>query len=189
RSARSRNVRSSAPFFHSWMSSGLSPSPRPLSGSLLSIETSSTFGSGSQISVTVIVALISTSLWSGGQSTSGDSATVSTGACVSWISTVCVAWPVFPEPSVADQSTVRVPRGNPRGKRCAASSVGTSAPSHTSVAAAFLSGSRFTGVPVGPAHSAVTLGGAVTTGAVVSTTLTLVHASSYCLNVSITLYT
>jgi hypothetical protein len=44
------------------MSPAVSPSPRALSGSLLAIETSVTVGFGSQVSLTVIVAVIGISL-------------------------------------------------------------------------------------------------------------------------------
>src|SRR5262245_17731671 len=172
RSARSRNVRSSVPTVASWISALVSPSPSPLSASLLVIETSLTFGFGSHVSLTVIVAVIWMSLWSGGQSTEGDSETVSSGGFVSVTCTVCVAVPVFPEASVADQLTGVSPRGKPD---CGASLTGLTEGSHTSVADAVPSAT----LVVSPAHSAVTSAGALTVGGVVSTTVTLVVASAY----------
>ena len=116
RSARSRKLRSSVPNFAPWISSVVSPSPRPLSGSLLLIETSFTVGCGSQTSVTVIVAVIGTSLWLGGQSMVGDSESVRTGGMVFLMITFCVAVPLFPESSTAVQRTVDSPRGKPLGE-------------------------------------------------------------------------
>src|SRR5262245_19886123 len=182
RSARSRNVRSSPPNDACWMSFAVSPRPRPLSGSLLVIESSFTVGFGSHMSVTVIVAVIGTSLWSGGQSDVGDSLTLSVGGVVSTIVTDCVAALLFCDSSVAVHVTLVVPRPNSAG----ASFVSTGEASHTSVAAAV---PRATGVPFGPVHSAVTAAGALIVGAVVSTTLTLVVSSSYCPNRSMTFNT
>src|SRR5262245_49044047 len=139
-------------------------------------------GLGSHLSVTVIVAVICTSLWSGGQSTAGDSWTVRSGGVVSTIFTCCVAWPTFLESSVADQVTVVVPSL----KSCGASLLMSGEASHTSVAVAL---PMSTAVPVGPVHSACALAGAVTLGGVVSTTPTLVVSSSYWPNVSMTLNT
>jgi hypothetical protein len=58
RSARSWNSRSSWPKAAPVMSSTVSPSPRPLSGSLLAIETRRTAGAASQTSLTAIEARI-----------------------------------------------------------------------------------------------------------------------------------
>src|SRR5262245_38737358 len=181
RSERSRNVRSSVPKV-AWMSFGWSPSPRPLSGSLLVIESSRTVGLGSHLSVTVIVAVIVTSLWLGGQSTVGESWTVRSWGVVSTIFTCCVAWPTFLESSVADQVTVVVPSLKSWGASLSMSG----AASQTSVAVAL---PMSTGVPAGPVHSACALAGAVTLGGVVSTTLTLAVSSAYWPNVSMTLST
>src|SRR5262249_27330168 len=77
------------------MSSGWSPSPRPLSGSLLTIETRRTTGLASQVSVATIVTVIGTSLWFGGERRAGDTLTerfggvVSTTATWVWSSSAC----------------------------------------------------------------------------------------------------
>src|SRR6266403_4734771 len=80
RSARKRNDRTSVPNGigpppTAWMSFGSSPSPRPLSGSLLVIDSKVTAGFASQPSLVSSVAVIWTSLWFGGQRVSGDSET------------------------------------------------------------------------------------------------------------------
>src|SRR5215471_10767954 len=154
------------------MSCAVSPSPRPLSGSLLVIETSRTVGFGSQISLTVIDAVICASLWFGGHSVVGDSVTVSFGGVVSTIFTVCVAVPLFVDASMAVHVTVVLPRLKEDG----ALFVSTGAASHTSLALAV---PRTTDVPVGPVHSAVTAAGAVTFRGVLSRTSTVVESSAY----------
>src|SRR5262249_51884361 len=72
------------------MSWGLSPSPRPLSGSLLVIDTSRMTGLASQVSVATIVTVIATSLWFEGKSCAGDTLTDRFGGVVSttarWVS-------------------------------------------------------------------------------------------------------
>src|SRR5215218_9636125 len=154
------------------MSPRVSPSPRPLSASLLVIETTRTVGFGSQTSLTVIDAVICASLWSGGHSVVGATVTVSFGGVVSTIFTVCVAMPLFLDSSMAVHVTVVLPRVKEDG----ASFVSTGAASQTSLALAV---PRTTDVPVGPVHSAVTAAGAVTVGGLVSMTSTVVASSSY----------
>src|SRR5512134_3891734 len=94
------------------MSASVSPSPRPSSGSLLTIDSSRTTGFGSQTSATCTVATIGCSLWFGGQSVFGDSENVSAGGVVSTILTVCVAVPTLLLSSRALQVTTVVPSGN-----------------------------------------------------------------------------
>src|SRR4029077_18061598 len=66
------------------MSWGWSPSPRPLSASVLVIEMSRTTGLASQVSVATIVTVIGTSLWFEGESRAGDTLTGRLGGgCVS----------------------------------------------------------------------------------------------------------
>src|SRR6266403_997670 len=84
RSARKRNDRTSVPNGigpppTAWMSFGSSPSPRPLSGSLLVIDSKVTAGFASQPSLVSSVAVIWTSLWFGDQRVSGDSETRNVG--------------------------------------------------------------------------------------------------------------
>src|SRR5262245_50563336 len=90
------------------MSSAVSPSPRPLSGSLLVIETSRIVGAASQTSVAVTEAVTVWSLWFGGQSSSGDTETVSWGAPVSDTVTVVMHW-VVSTPSLTAKVTGKVP--------------------------------------------------------------------------------
>ncbi len=61
------------------MSLAVSPSPRPLSGSLEVMESRVTAGCGSWSSVTVTVATTSTMRWLGGQRAVGERVTVSCG--------------------------------------------------------------------------------------------------------------
>ena len=77
------------------MSTGVFPSPRPLSASLLVMETSRTVGFVSHASRTVIEAVIVASLWLGGKRTDGESATVSSGGVVSAMRTTCVSEPTL----------------------------------------------------------------------------------------------
>src|SRR5438093_1354690 len=62
-----------------WMSFGSSPSPWPLSGSLLVMDSKVTAGFVSQLSLVSTVAVIWTSLWFGDQRVSGDSETRNVG--------------------------------------------------------------------------------------------------------------
>ena len=68
RSERSRNEVSAVPGVAPWMSLAKSPSPRPLSSSLLVMPTRTKVGFGSQMSSTTTVASMSAILWLGGHS-------------------------------------------------------------------------------------------------------------------------
>src|SRR5579859_7022012 len=88
-SALSWNARTSVP-------NGTGPPPRAWtssasSESLLVIDTSSTVGFASQVSLKTTVAVIGTSLWFGGHRLSGDRLTLSVGAIVSCTVTCVVA--------------------------------------------------------------------------------------------------
>src|SRR5262249_37766578 len=163
--ARSWNERISAPIVAPWMSFGWSPSPRPLFGSLLLTEISFTNGFGSHLSVTVMLALIVTSLWPGGQSTEGVNGTVRFGGLVSTMCTVWMAVPTFVESSVALHVTLVSPREN----SCGALFVISGDRSQTSLAVACPMSTAVPppGLPFAGLHSAVTSFGAVTSGAVV----------------------
>jgi hypothetical protein len=73
------------------MSSGVSPSPRPSSGSSLVIDLSRTTGAASHESSTVTVAVISASRWLGGHRVDGSSTTVTVGGVVSATVTTTVS--------------------------------------------------------------------------------------------------
>src|SRR3990172_11886463 len=92
--------------------------------------------------------------------------TVTTGAVVSTTVTSNVAVAVFPAPSVAVQSTDVVPSAKVLPE--AGAHTGASAPSTRSAAEA----AKLTTAPDAPLASAVMGAGTVTTGAVVSTTVT-----------------
>src|SRR5690242_12363249 len=83
------------------MSFAVSPSPSPLSGSLLVIETSWKVGLGSHTSATDTVALMVCILWFGGHSTVRSSTTEIVGGWVSWTVTVREQLEALPAPSVA----------------------------------------------------------------------------------------
>src|SRR5882672_4473859 len=97
------------------MSFGSSPSPRPLSGSLLVIDTKVTAGFAPQPSLVSSVAVIWTSLWFGDQRVSGDSMTRKVGVPVSRTvtSVVAVAW--RPPGSVTVNVNVWVPNDSVNG--------------------------------------------------------------------------
>src|SRR5438105_1082779 len=91
------------------MSLAVSPSPRPLSGSL-EVAVQVTAGRASQRSVAVRVRLMPTSLWLGGHSTLGDAASWRAGGVVSTIFTVVAQLDLLPARSTALQARVVVPR-------------------------------------------------------------------------------
>src|SRR5678815_2846492 len=128
-----------------------------------------------------MVALIGTSLWSGDQSTVGDSLTSIFGGVVSTMVTVWVAVPRLLEASRTDQVTGVGPKGKSAG---ASFPTGGREPSQVSVAVAL---PRFNCVPLVPEHSSVRSAGAVTIGLVVSATVIFVLASAYWPNSSMTL--
>src|SRR5262245_57264572 len=163
------------------MSLAVSPSPRPLSGSLLVIETSRTVGLGSHLSATVMFALISTSLWSGDQSTLGDTCTVSSGGTLSVMVILCVADDVLVEASFAVHVTVVRPTGK---------SIPPGALFPTNGEASQISstiGDPMSSNVFAPVHSSVLSPGALMSGAILSRTVTLVEASANAPNASITL--
>src|SRR5690349_17442113 len=88
------------------MSFGGSPSPVPLSGSLLVTETSWNVGDGSQMSVAGAVTVIGTILWLGGHSSVRSSAMVKSGGVVSTTRTSAVQVEVLPFESLAVNVTV-----------------------------------------------------------------------------------
>src|SRR5262245_12948972 len=110
------------------MSFGVSPSPRPLSGSSLVIEVSTTVGFGSHTSVTTSVAVMSAILWLGGHSASRLSDSAMVGGVVSTTVTLAVHCALLVDPSVAVNVTVVAPCG----KNVGASLVMVGLPSHAS---------------------------------------------------------
>src|SRR5258705_1011367 len=155
------------------MSGEVLPSPVPLSGSSLTIETSRIDGAGSHVSVATIVAVIVTSLWLGGQRCAGLTLIVNDGAVVSTTPTDCVSVPALPLASVAVQVTTVVPSGKAAG----ASFPTRGAASHTSET---MGGPRSGAAPEGQVHSTPTRsGGATIRGSTVSETATCaVHGPS-----------
>src|SRR5262249_22422764 len=139
-------------------------------------------GFGSHLSVTVMLAVMVTSLWFGDQSTLGVSVTERSGGVVSMMCTVWVAVPTLVEASVALHVTLVSPREN----NCGASLVIVGDKSQTSAAVAFPMSTAVP--PPGEAglHSAVTSFGAVTSGGVVSTTSMVAVSSSFWPNESMT---
>src|SRR5258705_11254560 len=99
-SARNWNARSSVPNVAPAMSGDVFPSPVPFTGSLLVMETSFTVGWASQASVTVMLAVISTLLWFGGQRLLGVKFTRQFGGVVSRIVTTTLSDALAPLVSV-----------------------------------------------------------------------------------------
>src|SRR5688500_4389560 len=93
--------------------------------------------------------------------------TITAGAVVSCTVTVKLAEPVLPAASTAVQLTVVVVRPNPEPDT--GLQVVATAPLTMSIADAL----KLTGAPVAPVASTVMLAGTVTTGGVVSTTVTV----------------
>src|SRR5262245_16549807 len=137
-------------------------------------------GDGSQMSDADTDRVTGTRRWSGGHKLPGLAVTLLiVGGVVSTIVTVCWAVDVFLDASVAVQVTFVIPRGKSPG----ALFPNVGAASQTSSAVALI----VTLVPFGPSHSFFVFPDVVMVGAVVSTTVTLVVASAYAPNWSITL--
>src|SRR5688500_5060692 len=96
-----------------WMSLAVSPSPRPLSGSLLVTLRiwQASVPPESQLSDTVVLTVTVTILWLGGQRLDGLAVEDDVGACVSLTVMVCWQLAELPLESVADQVIVVVPFG------------------------------------------------------------------------------
>src|SRR5262245_34519783 len=154
------------------MSLAVSPSPRPLSGSLLTIVFSTKPAFGSQMSWTATLATMSRSLWLGGQSEVGSTEASIVGAWVSATVTLVAQFEVFPESSM----TVNVTGVTPRGKNPGALLVGARDGSQMSLAETpakkAASWGSFLSIPLLPVHSTTTGPGQLIAGAVVSWTLT-----------------
>src|SRR5262249_52327406 len=151
----------------------VSPSPRPLSGSLLVIEVSTNVGDGSHTSCTATAALMPISLWLGGQSRFGLTEALIDGGCVSATVTVETQFETLPESS----ATVKLTGVTPSGKKAGALLVGVRLASQISVAETpaknGASWGSFAAMPLLPVHSTLIGAGQTSTGGVVSCTRTL----------------
>src|SRR4249920_2418481 len=160
------------------MSPAVSPSPRPLSGSLDAIDVRTKLGFGLQTSLTVTLAAIGTSLWFGGQRTFGFRVNAIVGCWVSFTVTVAeqVLW--FPLSSVALNCTTVAPRPKNAGALSMMGTLGSQTSVADTPAKNAASWASLAGTPRLPVHSTVTSEGQPMTGSVVSCTLTLaLHVS------------
>src|SRR5947207_13230018 len=90
RSLRNHPVISGVPMFHPWMSLAVSPSPKPLSGSLLVVECNTNPFEPDKASLTFTAVVTAARLWFGGHSTFGDALHIKVGGVLSMLIPVTV---------------------------------------------------------------------------------------------------